>query len=62
MPSKICSWCVRDLSNVNYLTPKVPLWITNFFADGYGVAIPTRQLFQSLLLTLIVPLFLGKYE
>lgn len=38
----------------------VPLWITKFFADGYGVTIPTRQLFQSLLLTLIVPLILGK--
>lgn len=38
----------------------VPLWITKFFADGFGVAIPTWQLFQSLILILIVPLILGK--
>ncbi|XP_021716385.1 probable sodium/metabolite cotransporter BASS4, chloroplastic [Chenopodium quinoa] len=38
----------------------VPLWITKLFADGFGVTIPTWQLFQSLLVTLIVPLILGK--
>ncbi|XP_021863909.1 probable sodium/metabolite cotransporter BASS4, chloroplastic isoform X2 [Spinacia oleracea] len=38
----------------------VPLWITKFIADGFGVTIPTWQLFQNLLLTLIVPLVLGK--
>lgn len=38
----------------------VPLWITKFFADGFGVAIPSWQLFRSLLLILIVPLILGK--
>uniref|UniRef100_A0A7C8YMN0 Probable sodium/metabolite cotransporter BASS4, chloroplastic n=1 Tax=Opuntia streptacantha TaxID=393608 RepID=A0A7C8YMN0_OPUST len=38
----------------------VPLWITKFFADGFGVAIPTWKLFQNLLLILIVPLILGK--
>ncbi|XP_010686026.2 probable sodium/metabolite cotransporter BASS4, chloroplastic isoform X2 [Beta vulgaris subsp. vulgaris] len=38
----------------------VPLWITKFVADGFGVTIPTWPLFQSLVLTLIVPLILGK--
>ncbi|KAL9228570.1 hypothetical protein vseg_004134 [Gypsophila vaccaria] len=38
----------------------VPLWITKFVADGFGLTIPTWPLFQSLLLTLIVPLILGK--
>ncbi|KAK9726992.1 hypothetical protein RND81_05G250800 [Saponaria officinalis] len=38
----------------------VPLWITKYVADGFGLTIPSWPLFQSLLLTLIVPLILGK--
>ncbi|XP_057534100.1 probable sodium/metabolite cotransporter BASS4, chloroplastic [Amaranthus tricolor] len=38
----------------------VPLWITKFFADGYGITIPTWPLFRSLVLILVVPLILGK--
>ncbi|GMY15825.1 probable sodium/metabolite cotransporter BASS4, chloroplastic isoform X1 [Fagus crenata] len=38
----------------------VPFWISKFFADGFGVPIPTRELFWSLILTLLIPLVLGK--
>lgn len=38
----------------------VPFSISNFIADGVGVSVPTKQLFQSLVLTLLVPLILGK--
>ncbi|KAG6629667.1 hypothetical protein CIPAW_14G101100 [Carya illinoinensis] len=38
----------------------VPFWISNVFADGFGVSIPTRELFWSLIFTLLFPLILGK--
>ncbi|KAG7947577.1 hypothetical protein I3843_14G102000 [Carya illinoinensis] len=38
----------------------VPFWISNVFADGFGVSIPTGELFWSLIFTLLVPLVLGK--
>ncbi|XP_050280669.1 probable sodium/metabolite cotransporter BASS4, chloroplastic isoform X2 [Quercus robur] len=38
----------------------VPFWISKFFTDDFGVAIPTRELFWSLILTLLIPLILGK--
>ncbi|KAI3987136.1 hypothetical protein MKX01_036926 [Papaver californicum] len=38
----------------------VPLSISKFIADGVGVSVPTKQLFRSLVLTLVVPLVLGK--
>ncbi|KAL4611686.1 hypothetical protein ACB092_08G143600 [Castanea dentata] len=38
----------------------VPFWISKFFADDFGVPIPTRELFWSLILTLLIPLILGK--
>ncbi|XP_027365447.1 probable sodium/metabolite cotransporter BASS4, chloroplastic isoform X2 [Abrus precatorius] len=38
----------------------VPLSITKFVADGVGVTLPTKQLFKSLVLTILIPLILGK--
>lgn len=38
----------------------VPFWISKFFTDDFGVPIPTRELFGSLILTLLIPLILGK--
>ncbi|KAI3833390.1 hypothetical protein MKX03_029587 [Papaver bracteatum] len=38
----------------------VPLSISKFIADGVGVSVPTKQLFKSLVVTLVVPLVLGK--
>ncbi|KAI3923547.1 hypothetical protein MKW92_028709 [Papaver armeniacum] len=38
----------------------VPLSISKFIADGVGVSVPTNQLFKSLVVTLVVPLVLGK--
>ncbi|KAF5446293.1 hypothetical protein F2P56_031929 [Juglans regia] len=38
----------------------VPFSISKFIADGVGVSVPTKQLFRSLVLTLLVPLILGK--
>ncbi|XP_073223081.1 probable sodium/metabolite cotransporter BASS4, chloroplastic isoform X2 [Cicer arietinum] len=38
----------------------VPFSITKFVASGVGVTLPTKQLFKSLVLTLLIPLILGK--
>ncbi|XP_047327514.1 probable sodium/metabolite cotransporter BASS4, chloroplastic [Impatiens glandulifera] len=38
----------------------VPFSISKFIADGVGISFPTKQLFKSLVLTLLVPLILGK--
>ncbi|KAK2973938.1 hypothetical protein RJ640_001406 [Escallonia rubra] len=38
----------------------VPLSISKFIAAGVGVSVPAKQLFKSLVLTLLVPLILGK--
>ncbi|XP_020202701.1 probable sodium/metabolite cotransporter BASS4, chloroplastic isoform X3 [Cajanus cajan] len=38
----------------------IPLSITKFVAAGVGVALPTKQLFKSLVLTILIPLILGK--
>lgn len=38
----------------------VPFSISKFIADGVGVSVPTKQLFRSLVLTLLIPLILGK--
>ncbi|KAJ4720604.1 putative Bile acid:sodium symporter [Melia azedarach] len=38
----------------------VPFSISKFIAAGVGVSIPTKQLFRSLVLTLLIPLILGK--
>ncbi|XP_048428619.1 probable sodium/metabolite cotransporter BASS4, chloroplastic isoform X3 [Pyrus x bretschneideri] len=38
----------------------VPFSISKFVADGVGVSVPTKQLFKSLVLTLLIPLILGK--
>ncbi|XP_050113469.1 probable sodium/metabolite cotransporter BASS4, chloroplastic isoform X2 [Malus sylvestris] len=37
----------------------VPFSISKFVADGFGVSVPTKQLFKSLVLTLLIPLILG---
>ncbi|KAK4593369.1 hypothetical protein RGQ29_017467 [Quercus rubra] len=38
----------------------IPFSISKFIADGVGVSVPTEQLFRSLVLTLLVPLIMGK--
>ncbi|GAV60248.1 LOW QUALITY PROTEIN: DUF4137 domain-containing protein [Cephalotus follicularis] len=38
----------------------VPFSVSKFIADGVGVFVPTKQLFRNLVLTLLIPLMLGK--
>nr|CAN79957.1 hypothetical protein VITISV_017152 [Vitis vinifera] len=38
----------------------VPFSISKFIADGVGVSVPTKQLLRSLVVTLLIPLILGK--
>lgn len=38
----------------------VPFSISKFVASGVGISIPTKQLFRSLVITLLIPLILGK--
>ncbi|ONI21665.1 hypothetical protein PRUPE_2G079400 [Prunus persica] len=38
----------------------VPFSISKYIAGGVGVSVPTKQLFKSLVLTLLIPLILGK--
>ncbi|XP_057742619.1 probable sodium/metabolite cotransporter BASS4, chloroplastic isoform X2 [Arachis stenosperma] len=38
----------------------VPLSLKKFVADGVGMTLPTQQLFKSLVLTILIPLLLGK--
>ncbi|EOY19132.1 Sodium Bile acid symporter family isoform 1 [Theobroma cacao] len=38
----------------------IPFSISKFIADGVGVSVPTAQLLRSLVLTLLIPLILGK--
>ncbi|XP_024185458.2 probable sodium/metabolite cotransporter BASS4, chloroplastic isoform X2 [Rosa chinensis] len=38
----------------------VPFSVSKFIADGAGLSVPTKQLFISLFLTLLIPLILGK--
>lgn len=38
----------------------VPLSITKFVANGVGVTLPTKQIFKSLVLTILIPLIFGK--
>ncbi|KAL5568591.1 hypothetical protein UlMin_025166 [Ulmus minor] len=38
----------------------VPFSISKFVADGVGVSVPTKQLLKSMVVTLLIPLVLGK--
>ncbi|XP_010554509.1 PREDICTED: probable sodium/metabolite cotransporter BASS4, chloroplastic [Tarenaya hassleriana] len=38
----------------------IPIWISKYIAAGMGVSIPTGQLFRSLIVTLLIPLIIGK--
>ncbi|KAJ6909138.1 LOW QUALITY PROTEIN: hypothetical protein NC652_020190 [Populus alba x Populus x berolinensis] len=38
----------------------VPFSISRFIAAGIGVSVPTKELFRSLVITLLIPLILGK--
>ncbi|KAJ6349892.1 hypothetical protein OIU78_006142 [Salix suchowensis] len=38
----------------------VPFSISKFIAAGIGVSVPTKELFRSLVITLLIPLILGK--
>lgn len=55
-----CCFCLFPGIAHCYLTMQVPFWISQFFADGFGVPIPARELFWSLIFTLLIPLVLGK--
>ncbi|CAM8895636.1 unnamed protein product [Rhodiola kirilowii] len=38
----------------------VPFWVSNLLATGVGASVPTKELFWSLVATLLLPLILGK--
>lgn len=38
----------------------VPFSISRFIAAGIGVSVPTKELFRSMVITLLIPLILGK--
>ncbi|CDY27240.1 BnaA09g35620D [Brassica napus] len=38
----------------------IPFWVSRYIAGGVGVSFPTDQLFRSLIVTLLVPLIIGK--
>ncbi|KAG2328846.1 hypothetical protein Bca4012_021528 [Brassica carinata] len=38
----------------------IPFWVSRYIAGGVGVSFPTDQLFKSLIVTLLVPLIIGK--
>ncbi|KAM3692870.1 hypothetical protein ACB098_08G119800 [Castanea mollissima] len=52
--------CMPTTLSSGVALTQVPFWISKFFADDFGVPIPTRELFWSLILTLLIPLILGK--
>ncbi|XP_019096640.1 PREDICTED: nucleolar protein 56-like isoform X2 [Camelina sativa] len=39
---------------------KIPFWVSRYIAGGVGVSFPTEQLFRSLVVTLLIPLIIGK--
>lgn len=39
---------------------QVPFWISNLLSTGVGASVPTKELFLSLVSTLLLPLILGK--
>ncbi|KAL1191466.1 putative sodium/metabolite cotransporter BASS4 [Cardamine amara subsp. amara] len=38
----------------------IPFWVSRYIAGGVGVSFPTDQLFRSLIITLLIPLIIGK--
>ncbi|XP_010504503.1 PREDICTED: probable sodium/metabolite cotransporter BASS4, chloroplastic isoform X2 [Camelina sativa] len=38
----------------------IPFWVSRYIAGGVGVSFPTEQLFRSLVVTLLIPLIIGK--
>ncbi|CAN8254485.1 unnamed protein product [Cochlearia groenlandica] len=38
----------------------IPFWVSRYIAGGVGVSFPTDQLFRSLIVTLLIPLIIGK--
>ncbi|KAG7561056.1 putative sodium bile acid cotransporter [Arabidopsis thaliana x Arabidopsis arenosa] len=54
-----CSCSVTVASNLlGILT--IPFWVSRYIAGGVGVSFPTDQLFRSLIVTLLIPLIIGK--
>jgi sodium/bile acid cotransporter 7 len=43
-----------------FTTSQVPFSISRFIAAGIGVSVPTKELFRSMVITLLIPLILGK--
>ncbi|KAL6129620.1 hypothetical protein ACLB2K_072970 [Fragaria x ananassa] len=52
--------CMPTTLSSGVALTQVPFSISKFIADGVGVSVPTKQLFKSLVLTLLIPLILGK--
>ncbi|CAN7039549.1 unnamed protein product, partial [Brassica rapa subsp. trilocularis] len=46
------------LTGSTYLS--IPFWVSRYIAGGVGVSFPTDQLFRSLIVTLLIPLIIGK--
>lgn len=59
----ICWWfCNHVLMSYDAFLFQVPFSISKFIAYGVGVSVPTKQLLKSLVLTLLIPLILGKVK
>ncbi|XP_061376096.1 probable sodium/metabolite cotransporter BASS4, chloroplastic isoform X2 [Gastrolobium bilobum] len=52
--------CMPTTLSSGVALTQVPLSITKFIADGVGVTLPTKQIFKSLVQTILIPLILGK--
>lgn len=39
---------------------QIPFWVSRYVAGGVGISFPTDQLFRSLIVTLLIPLVIGK--
>ncbi|CAL5365287.1 unnamed protein product [Camellia sinensis] len=52
--------CMPTTLSSGVALTRVPFSISVLIANGVGVSVPTKQLFRNLVLTLLVPLLLGK--
>lgn len=51
-----------EVVNLACIALQIPFSISKFIAAGVGVSVPSEQLLRSLVLTLLVPLILGKVK
>ncbi|KAG5239575.1 sodium/metabolite cotransporter BASS [Salix suchowensis] len=52
--------CMPTTLSSGVALTQVPFSISKFIAAGIGVSVPTKELFRSLVITLLIPLILGK--